>query len=210
MLVCNNTEEKKSLASLEELGIYLLIDGIDHDDYKDFVEKLVRWNHQWETFDAVHLLINCYGGDGAATFGIVDFMDWSAIPIHTFANGICASGGFIVMTAGEKGHRLCTPRTQFLSHNFSGGRWGNYPELVANRKAEDMMYEIMVRHYSQHTKLKSEKDIRKYLLQDTDMWLTPEECLEYGVIDGITTDKKDIPKVIYAGYGDKPKTKAKK
>lgn len=211
MLICSNSEEKKNLASLEELGIFLLIDGIEHENYKDFVEKIVKWNQRWDTLESVHLLINCYGGDAAATFGIVDFMDWSTVPIHTFANGICASGGFIVMMAGEKGHRLCTPRTQFLSHNFSGGRWGPYPQLVASRKSEDMIYEIMVRHYSQHTKLKTEKDIRKYLLPDVDTWLTPEECLEYGVIDGITTDKKDIAKVIFSGYGDKPKvTKPKK
>jgi ATP-dependent protease ClpP protease subunit len=205
MLVCNTESEKKALSSLEELGIFLLIDGVDHEIYKDFVEKIVKWNHRWDIYPELHMIINCYGGDAAATFGMVDFMDWSSIPIHTFANGVCASGAFIIMMAGDKGHRICTPRTQFLSHNFSGGRWGNYPELVASRKWEDMTYEVIIRHYSQHTLLKTEKDIRKHLLHDSDVWLTPEECLEYGVIDSITTDVKDIPKVIYSGYGDKTK-----
>jgi len=197
--------EEKKLTTLEEQGIFLLIDEIDHENYHDFVEKIVKWNAQWETFDEINMIINSYGGDAAATLGIVDFMDWSTIPVHTFANGICASGGFIVMMAGEKGHRICTPRTQFLSHNFSGFDYGNYPQLVATRRGQDIMYEIQIRHYSQHTNLKTEADIRKYLLQDTDLWLTPEECLAYGVVDVITTDRKAAPAVVYSGYGDKSK-----
>jgi ATP-dependent Clp protease, protease subunit len=210
MCMCEpEQKEKKDLNSLEKLGIFLLL-GIDDEVYKDFTEKIIKWNQYWEDYDAVHMIINSPGGSLNATFGIVSFMDWSCIPVHTFANGICASGGFIIMMAGEKGERRCTPTTEFLSHNFSGGRWGNYPQLVSSRKSEDMAYEMVVRHYSQHTNLKTEKDIRKYLLRDTDIFLTPEECLDYGVIDEITKDKKDIPKVIYTGYGDKPKKKKDK
>jgi ATP-dependent Clp protease, protease subunit len=201
--ISSEEDKNKNLASLDDLGIFLLIEGVDHDTYKKFVEKVVLWNQSWQAFSQISLIINCYGGDAAATFGVVDFVDWSTIPVHTFANGMCASGAFIIMMAGEKGHRVCTPRTQFLSHNFHGGGFGNYPQLVASRKSEDMLFQSIVRHYSEHTKLKTEKDIRKYLLQDTDIWLTPEECLEYGVIDRITTDKKEIPKVIYPGFGDK-------
>jgi ATP-dependent Clp protease protease subunit len=195
------TKKDGSLASLDELGIIMINEGIDEDVSKTFIEKIITLN-QSDKFNHITVILHSYGGYLSSGFSIVDFMDWSPLPVHVFAVGMAASAGIMITMAGEKGHRYCTPRTSFLSHHFWGLKLGSYPELVAERKYEDQLRNGIIRHYTEHTNLKTEKEVLKYLLRDTDTWLTPEEAKEYGIVDHITDDRKVIPTVIYEGFGD--------
>jgi ATP-dependent Clp protease protease subunit len=192
------------LPSLDELGVLLITGDIDGDMYKSIVAKIIMQNGAQNRAPAyLTMVINSLGGWNNPTNGILDFIEWSVIPIHTFGVGVCASAGIILIMAGEKGFRYCTNRTQFLSHHFIGSPSESpYPGLLAGRKWEDMTYESMIRHYSQHTNLKSEKEIRSCLLREQDFWMKPEEALEYGIVDHIIADMKHIPTVIFPGYGD--------
>jgi ATP-dependent Clp protease protease subunit len=179
----------------------MLYGEIEGNIGKEISEKLLLFSFAPYGLEYVTMIINSPGGELSDGFSIVSFMEFCPIPIRTISIGLCASMAFMVTMAGKRGERYAASSTQFLSHNFSAGRWSNYPDLVATRKMEDHIYRMMMRHYSKYTNLNDEESIKKYLLRDTDTWLSPEECLEYGVIDYILTDQ-EVPPVTYPGFGD--------
>lgn len=187
--------------SLDDYGTIMLYGEIEGSIGKEVSEKLLLFSFAPYGLEYVTMIINSPGGELSDGFSIVSFMEFCPIPIRTISIGLCASMAFMVTMAGKKGERYSAQNTQFLSHNFSTGRWSNYPDLVATRKMEDHIYRLMMRHYSKYTNLNDEESIRKYLLKDTDTWLSPEECLEYGIIDHILTDQ-EVPPVTYPGFGD--------
>jgi ATP-dependent protease ClpP protease subunit len=63
--------------------------------------------------------------------------------------------------------------------------WGKEHELIAAKKKNQLITEKVIRHYKKFTKLKNEKEIRKKLLPESDIWLSAEEALEYGLCDEI-------------------------
>ena len=99
-----------------------------------------------------------------------------------------------VFMAGEKGHRVITPRTSILSHRFSAMSFGNHSELIAKRKEEDLMHRRLLNHYIEHTKLESEDEVASKLLRDVDTWLTAEEAVKWGIADVVQGRGEDKEK----------------
>ena len=96
-----------------------------------------------------------------------------------------ASMALGVFMAGEKGHRVITPRTSILSHRFSAFSVGNHAELIAKRKEEDLMHRRLLQHYVEHTNLKTETEVTAKLLRDVDTWLSADEAMGLGIADAI-------------------------
>ena len=71
-----------------------------------------------------------------------------------------------------------------MSHQYSWGSGGKEHELFAKIKQFEISTEKMMDHYKKCTG-KDKKYIRKHLLPESDMWLTPEEAIEHGIADKI-------------------------
>ena len=151
-------------------------------------EKIIYLNNCVKDLESINLIINSGGGCTWSTFSIVNMMEWSKIPINTIGLGIIASGAFIIFIAGKK--RILTQTSGILSHRFSKGNYGNYSDLIADRKYEDRLHDTMINHYMKYTKLKTKKDIEKHLLKDTDVWLTPKEAVKFGIADNVIGEWK--------------------
>ena len=102
------------------------------------------------------------GGAMPECFALIDIMKGSRIPIHTVGLGCIASCGLLLFITGEKGHRVLTPNTSILSHQFSWGSYGKEHELFAQVKEFELSTVRMIDHYKKCTGLK-EKEIREYL-----------------------------------------------
>ena len=94
------------------------------------------------------------------------------------------SCGLLTFISGEKGHRTLTPNTSILSHQYSWSSWGKEHELFARVREFELSSERLLNHYIKCTGL-SEKEVRKYLLPEKDVWLSAEEAVKYGVADEI-------------------------
>ena len=94
-------------------------------------------------------------------------MKGSKIPIHTVGLGCIASCGLLLFITGEKGHRVLTPNTSILSHQFSWGNWGKEHELFAQVKEFELSTKRMLDHYKKCTGL-NEEEIREHLLPPED------------------------------------------
>jgi ATP-dependent Clp protease protease subunit len=174
-------EEKKSLG---DYGIIFLSGSIDAGTAQSVCQEIIRINIE-HSADFVQMIVNSVGGHVSAGFAIIDMMEWSRLPVYTTGVGMVASMGLAIFMAGEKGQRVLTPRTSVLSHRFSGMIAGHYSDLIARRKEEDFLHERLIRHYMEHTSLKTPEEVESVLLRDVDAWLTPEEAMEYGIADRI-------------------------
>ena len=177
------TREAAERSTLDDHGIIYVSGAIDEAKSEDICKRIIEANMQ--SLDCIQLIINSPGGSVHAGFAIIDVMQWSRLPVRTTGLGIIASMGLLIFMAGQKGHRVLTPRVSVLSHRYSWWNFGNHSELIARRKEEDLTHRRILDHYAAHTGLKTDEDLQKVLLRDTDTWLSAEEAVAHGIADVI-------------------------
>jgi ATP-dependent Clp protease, protease subunit len=168
---------------LKDRGIYFMSKGFDEDSAKDVVTWILESNFvKNPEFKHLTLIINSPGGDVAAAFSIIDIMRGSKLPVHTLGLGNVASCGLLTFMAGK--HRILTPNTSILSHQYAWGDYGKHHELLATTKEFENTNKRILDHYRKCTKLPI-KIIKEELLPPSDVWLTAEEALQYNLTDEI-------------------------
>ena len=165
-------------------GIYLFMEGFNNDSCKQAIDFILRHNLQRKKVDRIQMMINSPGGSVTACMALIDVMKGSKIPVHTIGLGMIASCGILLFMSGEKGHRILTPNTSILSHQYSWGSQGKEHELFATVKEMELTAKKLLEHYKKCTGL-SEKIIKEKLLPPEDVWLTPTEAKKYGIADHI-------------------------
>lgn len=130
--------------------------------------------------DIINLLITSPGGDMDAAIGLINTMRGSKIPIRTIALGRAASAALCILMAGD--HRVVTPWTNLMSHQFSSAMEGTYTDLKTAADEFNKYYQKMVDIYATFTK-QPRKIIESDLLNHTDVFLSPDEAKKYNIID---------------------------
>lgn len=145
--------------------------------------KFIQWhNMKNSSLDHLTLVFNTPGGSVSSAMALVDVMKTSKIPVNTLAVGSIASCGVILTMSGK--HRQISENCQVMSHQYSWGKSGKHADLMANRKAEDMTHELLIKHYMKCTK-KSRSYIEKHLLPHHDVWMTAQEAVDHGIVDEV-------------------------
>lgn len=170
--------------SLSMVGVHMLFGDIDVNSSHACAEFLLKANMVLDDGFPLTLFINSGGGSVTDGWAIIDIMDMSRLPVSTVAIGEICSMGLLIFSAGTKGMRVITPQTLVMAHQFTAGTWGKQHELVAARKLHDHLEKQFLRHFLKHSNM-SEKQIRDVLMSPSDRWLTPEECIKYGLADEI-------------------------
>ena len=133
----------------------------------------------------IYFYINSPGGSVTDGMGIIDTMNYIKCPVTTICIGMAASMGALLLTCGEKGKRFATPNAEILIHQpliSGGGISGQTTEIKIHADQMVKTREKINRIISETTGQPLEK-----VEQDTDRdhYLTAQEALEYGLIDGI-------------------------
>ena len=135
----------------------------------------------------ISLYINSPGGSITDGMGIVDTMNYIKCPVSTICVGLAASFGAVLLANGEKGRRFATPNSEILIHQpliGGGGLSGQATEIKIHADADHM-----IRTREKLNKLLSDRTGQSIetIERDTerDHYMTAEEALKYGLIDGI-------------------------
>ena len=137
----------------------------------------------------IHFYINSPGGSITDGMAIVDTMNYIKCPVSTNCIGMAASMGAVLLACGEKGKRFATPNAEILIHQplISGGLSGQTTEIKIHA-------DHMVKTREKLNQLLSEKTGQPLdkINADTerDNYMTAEEALQYGLIDGILEKRK--------------------
>ena len=181
-------EKKENVqpSSVEECGIYLLMDEISDSTCKDVITFIISKNLVKPYPKYLQIVINSGGGDLQAAFALIDTMKGSAIPVRTVGLGCVGSAAVLIFISGEIGYRVLTPNTSILSHQYSWGTYGKEHELIATTREYELTTERMLKHYKKCTGL-TEKKIREHLLPPQDILLSATEAKKLGLCDSIKT-----------------------
>ena len=171
-------------ADLYKSGIFLFMGVVDQDSCKDAVEFILKQNIEKKKQKRLLFMICSPGGEMPPCFALIDVMKGSKIPVYTVGLGLIASCGLLLFITGEKGHRVLTPNTSILSHQFSWGSYGKEHELFAQVKEFELSTQRMLDHYKKCTGL-TEKEIRAFLLPPEDVWLSAKEAKKLGICDAV-------------------------
>jgi ATP-dependent Clp protease protease subunit len=130
----------------------------------------------------IRIYINSPGGSITAGLAIYDTMHSVNADVSTVCVGMCGSMATIILAGGKKGKRYSLPHSTIHMHPAGGGARGYAPDI-----------EIMAREL-----LREQQLIRELLAKDTaqpieriakdfdrDLFMTPDQAQEYGIIDEI-------------------------
>jgi len=135
----------------------------------------------------ISFYINSPGGIVWSGLAIYDTMQYISPEIMTICIGQAASAGSLLLTAGSKDMRFSLPNSRIMVHQPSGGYQGQVTDIEIHtneiKKTKKRLNEI----YSQHTGKKIE-EIEK--IMERDKYFSPEEAVEYGLIDKIVESRK--------------------
>lgn len=179
----SHSDDDKLYGVLEDYGMSMFVGEVEEKQCADLIRWILEENLD-KRHKSLNLIINSEGGDVQHGFSVIDVIEGSKIPIRTTGIGCLASMGLLMFITGEKGERSLTPNTLIMSHQWEGGLFGKEHELAAGIKRNNLVSEMIVRHYKRHTGL-SIKKIEKYLLPPNDVYLTAKEALELNLCDKI-------------------------
>ena len=133
----------------------------------------------------IYLYINSPGGSITDGMAIVDTINYIKCPVTTICVGLAASMGAVLLASGTKGKRFATPNAEILIHQpliAGGGLSGQTTEIKIHA-------DHMVKTREKLNKLLSDRTGQDLatIERDTerDTYMTAEEALKYGLIDGI-------------------------
>ncbi|MBO5384732.1 ATP-dependent Clp endopeptidase proteolytic subunit ClpP [bacterium] len=137
----------------------------------------------------IMLYINSPGGSVTAGLAIYDTMQHIRADVSTICLGQAASMGAFLLSSGTKGKRMALPHSRVLIHQPLGGAQGQATDIEIQAqeilRLKKALNETLAANTGQSIK-KIEKDT------DRDYIMTPQEALEYGMIDKVIT--RDIVK----------------
>ncbi|MBQ9614642.1 MAG: ATP-dependent Clp endopeptidase proteolytic subunit ClpP [Lachnospiraceae bacterium] len=137
----------------------------------------------------IQLYINSPGGSISAGMAIYDTMHFIKCDVSTICIGMAASMGAFLLAGGTKGKRYSLPNSEILIHQPLGGTQGQASDIAIQAAHMARIKERMNRILAENTGRTYEELVRD---TDRDNWMTPEEALEYGLIDHIYTSRKEI------------------
>ena len=130
----------------------------------------------------IDMYIMSPGGSVTAGLAMYDVMQMVRCDVATICVGMAASMGAILLAGGTKGKRYALPNARIMIHAVAGGYRGQVQDaeiaLKEMVRAHDSLREILVRHTGQPGD-KVKRDM------DRDYYMSPQEALEYGIIDKI-------------------------
>ena len=130
----------------------------------------------------IFLYINSPGGSVSAGLSIYDTMNFIKPDVSTMCMGMAASMGSFLLVAGAKGKRLALPNSRVMMHQPSGGAQGQASDIEIQAREIIKTREQLNRIYADRTGQKLERIASD---MERDLWMSPNEALDYGLIDQV-------------------------
>jgi ATP-dependent Clp protease protease subunit len=160
----------------------IFLGGPVEDDIANLVIAQLLFLDSEDPEKPISLYINSPGGVITAGLAIYDTMQYVRAPVQTICTGIAMSMGAVLLAAGAAGRRFALPHSRIMIHQGSGGFRGNTPDVFIQVKEMEQLVHTTQELLSAHTGQPMEKIVKD---TDRDLFLSPQEAVEYGIIDEV-------------------------
>ena len=134
----------------------------------------------------IQLYINSPGGSVYSGLAVYDTMQYVKPDVNTTCVGIAMSMGSLLLAGGAKGKRTALPNSRILIHQVSGGFQGQGTDIEIQAREVIGLKRRLEEIYSFHTG-KTQEDISRDM--ERDFFMSPQEAVEYGIIDTVITHR---------------------
>lgn len=164
--------------------------GIDDHIANLTVAQLLFLNRE-SPEQEIRMYINSPGGEIYAGLAMYDTMKLVSSPVSTYAIGLAASFGTVLLTAGEKGRRYATTNSTIHMHQPLGGAQGQASDIVIQANEIMRLKERLLNIFIDATG-RDRDDLERVM--DRDIYFSPEKAKEYGLIDHVLSpnEAKDL------------------
>ena len=177
------TEQLTTLIDFNDSVIYLN-DDVTGTTLVDLMIKIraILNNREEGNTDPINLIINSNGGDVYDMLGIIDYIETLDVKVNTICRGRAFSAAAVILACGT-GTRMVSKRSCVMFHESSsyldGVKMSDMTAYINNLKLiEDDVCSALAK------RTKKPADWWKQQ-QKTDLFLTAEQLLEFGIIDEI-------------------------
>lgn len=177
------TEQLTTLIDFKDSVIYLN-DDVTGTTLVDLMIKIraILNNREEGNTDPINLIINSNGGDVYDMLGIIDYIESLDVKVNTICRGRAFSAAAVILACGT-GTRMVSKRSCVMFHESSsyldGVKMSDMTAYINNLKLiEDDVCSALAK------RTKKPADWWKQQ-QKTDLFLTAEQLLEFGIIDEI-------------------------
>lgn len=172
---------------LKERIIFLT--GEVNDDISSLVCAQLLFLESENPKKDIFMYINSPGGSVTAGMAMYDTMQYISCDVATMTIGQACSMGSLLLTAGAKGKRFSLPNSQIMIHQPSGGAKGQAADIEIQAKLILDLRKRLNAIYAQNTSQKISVIERA---MDRDNFMTPQEALDFGLIDHIITNREEV------------------
>ncbi len=137
----------------------------------------------------IFMYINSPGGLVTAGLAMYDTMQFIKCDISTLVIGQACSAGSLLAMAGTKGKRYALKNSRIMIHQPSGGASGQATDILIHAEEITKIKKRLNQMYADHTGQPIEK-INDAM--ERDKFMSPEEALEFGLIDKIIAHRSDV------------------
>lgn len=138
----------------------------------------------------IQMYINSPGGVIYAGLAIYDTMQQIRCPVSTFAVGVTASMGTVLLAAGAQGRRFALPHATIHLHPAGGGAQGYTPDVEIQYKELKRMQDLLNGILSRHTGQTVEQVAEDF---ERDRFMDAHGAMSYGLIDEVLGEPAIAP-----------------
>lgn len=135
-----------------------------------------------KAYGRIDVRINSVGGEVYPGIAIFNALRQSKADIHIYIDGIAASMASAIALCGKPVEMSRYAR--LMIHTVRGGCWGTKEEMQDCIRELDVLDGTLCKIYAERLG-KSEEEVRNQYFDGKDHWLSAEEALAAGFIDGI-------------------------
>lgn len=128
----------------------------------------------------IHIMSN--GGCIFSAFNVIDYIKSCKNPVYSVIEGCAASAATLISVVCDK--RYIMPSAHMLIHQISSGWEGKMAEMEDEMINLKELTKKLKTFYSDNTQM-SQRQLNSLLKRD--LWLNPDKCMEYGLVDEIST-----------------------
>jgi ATP-dependent Clp protease protease subunit len=166
---------------LEERKIFLW--GAVTDETSKYVVDRLLYLEAQDPGKEIKFYINSPGGIVTSGMVMMDVMQMISSPVSTICMGLAASMGSLLLSQGEKGRRFIFPNGRVMIHQPSiGGAQGSASDLAITAREIKRTKALGAQILADNCGQTFDKVMKDF---DRDYWMTAQESLEYGIVDGI-------------------------
>lgn len=130
----------------------------------------------------IHVRINSNGGEVYSGIAIFNALRHSQADIRIYVDGIAASMASVIALCGKPVEM--SKYARLMLHSVSGGCYGNKQDLQRCMEEIESLEGSLSEIYAERLGM-SQEEVRQTYFDGEDHWLTAQEALDLGFIDGI-------------------------